>query len=128
MSEYDYLDEYEGRLGSRRFTNIAQLQLGDLVQFLYRGEMRLGLVMAPNYKDKLHVISLKEIPHSSYIEMVKNVHPLPASPQELYGRVRQFSLDFLSYRQYLHKDITQLRKILPKVVTHEKNSGSNHQP
>ena len=114
MSDKNYLPDYRDKMGRRQFASIFGVNPGDLVQFNYKGEMRLGLLLAANYKDKLHVISLKEIPVSEYTDMIRDIHPIPRSPQELYERVRNVSLDFVAYRQYLLKDVTQLQKILPK--------------
>jgi hypothetical protein len=114
MSDKNYLPDYRDKLGSRRFTGLSDIQPGDFVQFNYKGQMRMGMLLAANYKDKLHVISLKELPVSGYTEMVKRIHPVPRSPQELYERVRNISLDFEAYRQYLLRDVNQLQKILPK--------------
>jgi hypothetical protein len=114
MSDQNHLPEYRDKLGSRRFTSLGTLNPGDFVQFNYKGEMRIGMLLAANYKDKLHVISLKELPVTEYSDLIREIHPIPMSPMELYNRVRHISLDFVAYRQYLLKEVTMLQKILPK--------------
>lgn len=114
MSSNNYLPDYRDKLGSRRFANVYAVKPGELIQFNFKGEMRIGMLLAADYKDKMHVISLKEIPATEFTHLIESIHPVPLSPIELYNRVRSMSLDFVAYRQYFHKDVTQVQRILPK--------------
>jgi len=116
MSDKNYLPDYRDKLGSRRFTSLSAVYPGDIVEFSYKGEKRIGMLLAANYKNKLHIISFKELPVSEFADMIQSIRPIPLSPQALYEKVRGLneSLDFGIYRQYLLRDVTQLQKILPK--------------
>lgn len=114
MSNKNYLPDYKEKLGSRRFANVYSIKPGELIQFNFKGETRIGMLLAADYKDKMHVISLKEIPATEFTDLIESIHPIPLSPVELYNRVRSVSLDFVAYRQYFHKDVTQVQRILPK--------------
>ena len=115
MSDKNYLPEYRDKMGSRRFANVYNVKPGEFLQFNYKGEVRIGMLLVADYKNKMHVISLKEVPSSEYSSLIDKIHPVPLSPIELYNRVRTLSNNFVAYRQYFHKDITQVQRILPKV-------------
>lgn len=93
--------------GQRRFTSTRALEPGDLISFNYDGKRRLGLVIAPEYKENCDCFSyeeLEEIPEEMliYIEEA-NFRLQPGELWEVFGdrdkAYRSFKRDLMKLVQ-----------------------------
>lgn len=108
------IENFGGSLGIRTFTSRGDLQPGKVVQFTYNGEQKYAIVLNPNWKDKMHAISLKALTPSTFIEIQKIING-EQDGQKIYDSFKSSTLvDDRPYRTYLLSKISTLREIFIK--------------
>lgn len=108
------LDNYKDLFGTRRFTAISNLQPGAVVQFTYDGEQKYALVLDPEWQQKMHALSLKQLSEDSLKKLLSEVKNL-TSREEIYDKYKSSQYTELrSYRTYSIKKIRALRVIYLK--------------
>lgn len=107
-------DIVKGTLGIRSFISRRDLTSGKVIQFTYDGEQKYALVLNPDWEDKLHALSLKDITLSKFIEIRKLVGS-DTDGQLLYSKFRNSSLlAERPYRTYLLSKVSALREVFVK--------------
>ena len=107
-------DIVKGTLGIRSFISKRDLTAGKVIQFTYDGEQKYALVLNPDWEDKLHALSLKDITVSKFVEIRKLVGS-DTDGQLLYSKFRNSSLlAERPYRTYLLSKVSALREVFVK--------------
>lgn len=107
-------DNYKDLFGTRRFTSIANLQPGAVIQFSYDGEQKYALVLDPEWQQKMHALSLKDLSSDGLKNLLNEVKNLK-SREEIYDKYKNSQYTELrSYRTYSIKKIRALRLIYLK--------------
>jgi len=108
------IDAYKDLFGTRKFTSIAKLTPGAVVQFTYDGEQKYALVLDPEWEQKMHALSLKQLSSDSLKKLLSEVKKL-TSREEIYDKYKSSQYTELrSYRTYSIKKIKTLREIYLK--------------
>lgn len=116
------LETYTGELGQRKFISRSALTPGMVIQFTYDGEQKYAIVLDPNWKDKLHGLSLKDFEAANLTDMSKMIGDL-TDGTKIYEKFKNsvYVAD-RPYRTYLLSKITSLRQVnlkpqIPKAST-----------
>jgi len=117
----DYRQSYQSKLGRRVFTSLSTVEAGDIIQFQYKGDLRLVFVLASSWKGKLHGISLKEVPPDNFLDL-KEFKGKNADPEDIYNSIRGLSQRYGAYRQYLLPEIRNVQQIREKVAVKTKTT------
>lgn len=93
------------------------IEVGDVVQFMYNGEERTVFVLNPEYQMKLHGLSMNAIDRRTMMVEVFAKSDLYVSPSDFYSRV--VSQDAIkktdSYRTYDLNKMGNIRKLTYQV-------------
>lgn len=108
------IDEIRSTLGIRSFVSKGDLTPGKVIQFTYDGEQKYALVLNPEWRGKLHALSLKDIDLSKFVQIRKLVGK-ETDGALLYSKFRgsPFVAD-RPYRTYLLSKISTLREVFVK--------------
>lgn len=101
-------------LGRRSFTSSKDLVPGKVVQFTYEGEQKTALVLNPNWKGKMHALSLKVVDLNNIQELMNSVKS-NTNPDIIYEQFKnsKYVAD-RPYRTYLLNKISSLREVYVK--------------
>lgn len=113
----DYIIFYRPKIKIIRQITIDKLLPGHLIQFFHKNDFRIGMVISPNFKKKLHILSLKEIPYDEFRKIAydryepsqnrdKNV-----SAKNLYEEFKLTIKDFDAFRTYKLEDVNRVALI-----------------
>lgn len=86
---------------------------GDIIQFMYSGDIRYALVLHPNWKQKLHALDINKVPRAVLLAMIPNIFKY--TPQVLYETYISNSPTIRrtdSYRSYFQKDISNVNYVV----------------
>lgn len=106
--------------GKRRFTSVRSLEPGNVISFNYDGERRIGVVIAPDYKENCDCFSydiLEEIPEEmlTYIEeanfQVKEgeLWEVFGDPENRYRSFKKYFMKLVQLVDFVTYDENQLR-------------------
>jgi hypothetical protein len=91
----------------------TSINVGDVIKFMYNGEERTVFVLNPEYKMKLHGLSMKSIDRRTMMVEVFAKRDLYVSPTDFYARV--VSQDAIkqtdSYRTYDLNKMGNIRRV-----------------
>lgn len=89
---------------------VKDVEVADVIHFLYDGETRVVFVLNPNYNGKLHGLSLKQIDRKTLMHEIVSKLNLYNNPHEFYVRVisKENIQRTDSYRTY---DIEKMYKV-----------------
>lgn len=110
----DYSRDYETRLVFSKRAHRYDLMPGNIVKLRYDGEVRFGIVIAPDFDKKLHIISLKVLPMHIYDKLqetyraTKTITDITQLSNELYELSRNYIEAYHAYRTYFWSKITHL--------------------
>lgn len=95
----------------------ANINVGDVIQFMYNGEERTAFVVNPEYKMKLHALSMKAIDRRTMMVEVFAKRDIYVSPTDFYARV--LSQDVIrktdAYRTYDLNKMGNIRRMTYQV-------------
>lgn len=116
------IEEIKKSLGIRSFISRGDLKPGKVIQFTYDGEQKYALVLNPNWEDKLHGLSLKDVDLSKFIQ-IRDLVGSETNGEDLYNKFKNsnFVVD-RPYRTYLLSKISALREIFVKEEVLKKES------
>lgn len=112
MDKLKYLPEHKPYFGIARFVRYSEIGPGDVVSFVYDGEMRWVLVLDPNYKAKMHALTLGLLPRSTLISRVIDPMYDHGEPYDLYYKALfKVAEGWDVYRTYNVNKIRQVRRM-----------------
>ena len=105
---------YKDVLGIRKFTSVTNLKPGSVVQFTYDGEQKYALVLNPQWKDKMHAVSLPSLSSESIKNLLAELKNF-STPDSIYNafKTSQYTSS-RPYRTYIINKIKTLREIYLK--------------
>ncbi len=116
-TKLNYLREYQNQVISSKRVHRNNLVPGDIVKLQYNNEVRLGIVIAPDFDNKLHIISLKVLPPHVF-QLIKDTYKTANTitdidhlSAELYELSKNFTDAYRAYRTYFWKNITHLERV-----------------
>ncbi len=113
----NYMNEHRPNFGVAYFVRYADVGPGDVITFLYKGEMRWAFVLDPNHEEKCHALTLKLTPRQKLIDTVVDGMFDTDVPKTLYyNNVYKVAKDWDSYRTYFVDQMTNVRR-LPYYLT-----------
>jgi hypothetical protein len=111
------IDAYKDLFGTRKFTSFSKLTPGAVIQFTYDGEQKYALVLDPEWQNKLHAISLKNLSTDQLKSLLGDLKKV-SSREEVYANYKSSQYTELrSYRTYSIEKIKTLREIYLKDVS-----------
>jgi hypothetical protein len=89
------------------------VEIGDIIQFVYKGEPRIVYVLNPDYKRQLHGLTLLNIDRRLFLTEVIRHARGKERPMEFYRRVinKPKIIETDSYRTYEVHLITNVQKL-----------------
>ncbi len=107
-----YLHEHKPHFGTAYFVRFSDLGAGDVISFLYDGEMRWALVLDPDYQKKMHALTMGLLPRQTLIEKVIDPMYDHGEPYSLYYRsLFKVAKGWDVYRTYDINKISQIRRM-----------------
>jgi hypothetical protein len=115
----DFIDSYKKIFGTRKFTSRTKLTPGVVVQFTYDGEQKYAVVLDPDWENKMHAVSLKNLSPDQLKNLLSELKGLN-SREEIYSKYKtsQYT-ESRPYRTYIIKKISTLREIYLKSTGEE---------
>jgi hypothetical protein len=111
------IDMYKNLFGTRKFTSIAKLTPGTVVQFTYDGEQKYAVVLDPEWQKKMHALSLRNLSVEQLQNLLGEIKDI-TSRDELYAKYKSSQYTELrSYRTYSIEKVKTLREIYLKDVS-----------
>jgi hypothetical protein len=106
------LSTHKAYLGPDTNIKLENLSPGDVVRFTYKKEERIAFIVHPDWEDKVHALTFKELDRKTFINEVTPHFNRHANPQDMYETLLSRN-EFVknSYRTYFRKEITKLRRI-----------------
>jgi len=113
------LDAYKDLFGTRRFATRTKLNPGTVVQFTYDGEEKYAVVLDPEWDNKMHALSLRDISADQLKTLLSELQGL-TTREEVYETYKSSSYtNTRPYRTYLISKIKSLRQIYLKEQKYE---------
>lgn len=108
----DYLGEHRPYLGDTDPLLLGNIEKGQVIRFVYHGELRWVFVADANWKNKLHGLDLKHIPRRAFLQVVNA--PLELNPRELYDKkIRKTPIpQYESYRTYNRIEMSAIHSVI----------------
>ncbi|MBW3546355.1 MAG: hypothetical protein KY428_12300 [Bacteroidetes bacterium] len=101
LDKIKYLHEHKPHFGVAYFVQYSQVGPGDVLSFIYDGEMRWVMVLDPDYKGKMHALTLGITPRKTLIDKVIDPMYDHGEPYSLYYRsLFKVAKDWDNYRTY----------------------------
>lgn len=113
----DYINVYRTLIVDTQPATIDQLKTGALIQFFHNNEIRIGIVVAPDYLNKMHVISLTNIEPALYnylsdtvlkVDIKSKTTNKDTGAQDFYRKLVPYLHGIDAYRSYKLENVKNL--------------------
>lgn len=119
QNKLQYIDEHLPHLGTAYFVSFNEINSGDVISFTYKGkepgdvkEVRWVFVLDPNYKGKLHGLTLGLTPRKVVVNDVVGAMFKTDQPYDMYYHdIQRVAKKWDSYRTYFVRGIEKPRRM-----------------
>lgn len=109
----DVYTSHHGYIDNERKVDHDDINIGNVVRFMYDGEERNIFVVNANWQDKMHGLSLNSISHDDLVTEIITKLDTVQNEQELYTRILSTEKikGLQCYRRFDINKIENLRKL-----------------
>jgi hypothetical protein len=94
---------------------VNEVTLGDIISFRYESEDRWGIVLQPNFKEKMHVLVINEMPPAILKKVSLNIYG--KTPQVFYETYLNRTPSVKNLNSYRTFDVKKI--VSPKLITYD---------